>query len=53
MKQALVMLYPGFCYFEVAALTEILAFKEDEWTVTTVGGGSAELLGGRWVTGPS
>ncbi|WP_143462007.1 DJ-1/PfpI family protein [Levilactobacillus enshiensis] len=36
MKQALVMLYPGFCNFEIAALTEILAFEAD-WTVTTVG----------------
>ena len=45
MKQALVMLYPGFCYFEVAALTEILAFKEDEWIVTTVGTDRQNYLG--------
>lgn len=36
MKQCLVMLYPGLCNFEIAALTEILAF-EDDWQVTTVG----------------
>jgi len=45
MKQALVMLYPDFCYFEVAALTEILAFKEEEWTVTTVGADRQNYLG--------
>ena len=45
MKQALVMLYPDFCYFEVAALTEILAFKEDEWIVTTVGTDRQNYLG--------
>mgnify|MGYP003364954789 FL=1 len=36
MKQCLVMLYPGFCNFEIAALTEILAFQDD-WKMTTVG----------------
>jgi len=36
MKQCLVMLYPGFCNFEIAALTEILAFQDD-WEMTTVG----------------
>ncbi|WP_125574415.1 DJ-1/PfpI family protein [Levilactobacillus huananensis] len=37
MKRALVMLYPGFCNFEISALTEILAFQESEWSLTTVG----------------
>lgn len=36
MKQALVMVYPGFCNFEIAALTEALAFYDD-WALTTVG----------------
>ncbi|GEO66628.1 DJ-1/PfpI family protein [Levilactobacillus spicheri] len=36
MKKFLVMLYPGFCYFEVSALVEALAFEKD-WTMTTVG----------------
>lgn len=35
MKRFLVMLYPGFCNFEIAALTEILAFQDD-WEMTTV-----------------
>jgi len=37
MKRFLVMLYPGFCNFEIAALTEMLTFYEDDWTMTTVG----------------
>ncbi len=36
MKHFLVMLYPGFCNFEISALTEILAFQND-WEMTTVG----------------
>lgn len=44
MKRFLVMLYPGFCNFEIAALTEILAF-EDEWTMTTVAAESKLYIG--------
>lgn len=35
MKHFLVMLYLGFCNFEITALTEILAFQDD-WEMTTV-----------------
>jgi len=44
MKKCFVMLYPGFCNFEIAALTEILAFEED-WQVSTVGA-DAKLYAG-------
>lgn len=37
MKRSLVMLYPGFCNFKISALTEILAFQEGDWSLTTVG----------------
>jgi Putative intracellular protease/amidase len=36
MHRFLVMLYPGFCYYEIALLTETLAFTKDNWQMTTV-----------------
>lgn len=37
MHRSLIMLYPGFCQFEISALTELLAFQENDWLPTTVG----------------
>ena len=36
MHRFLVMLYPGYCYYEIALLTETLAFTKDNWQMTTV-----------------
>lgn len=36
MRRFLVMLYPGFCNYEIALLTETLAFTKDKWQLTTV-----------------
>ncbi|MCT4487900.1 DJ-1/PfpI family protein [Levilactobacillus parabrevis] len=44
MKRFLVMLYPSFCNFEIAALTEILAFQDD-WEMTTVAAESKVYTG--------